>query len=95
MNQNKFIEELKKINIDLDSDKFETTLEEDVKLKKGTFIHGLGGSSDNDFSIFDYVVENGSVSGSANAELVSSYLNVLGDGFYRNNTYGITVRLPS
>ena len=44
---------------------------------------------------WEYKFENGSVVGSANAELVSKYLSVLGNGFYRNNTYGITVRLPS
>jgi len=44
---------------------------------------------------WNYVVENGSVSGSADTELVNHYLGILGDGFYKSSSYGCTVKLPA
>lgn len=51
-----------------------------VFLKKGTFIHGLGGSPDsyNDFKIFDYVCDNGFIGGDFNGRPTVKILNSVG-----------------
>ena len=53
---------------------------DDVFLKKGTFLHGLGGSPDsyNNFKIFDYVVENGFIGGDFNGRPTVKILNSVG-----------------
>ena len=43
----------------------------------------------------EYNIVDGSVKGAVNMDLVNQYLSILGDGFYRNSSYGCTVRLPS
>lgn len=51
-----------------------------VFLKKGAFIHGLGGSPDsyNDFKIFDYVCDNGFIGGDFNGRPTVKILNSVG-----------------
>ena len=53
---------------------------EEVYLKKGSFIHGLGGSAEsyNDFKIFDYVVQNGFIGGDFNDRPTVKILNSVG-----------------
>lgn len=53
---------------------------DDVFLRKGTFLHGLGGSPDsyNNFKIFDYVVENGFIGGDFNGRPTVKILNSVG-----------------
>ena len=49
-------------------------------LKKGAFIHGLGGSSDsyNNFKIFDFVCDNGFIGGDFNGRPTVKILNSVG-----------------
>ena len=51
-----------------------------VFLKKGSFIHGLGGSPEsyNDFKIFDYVCKNGFIGGDFNDRPTVKILNSVG-----------------
>ena len=60
-----------------------------VFLKKGTFIHGLGGSPDsyNNFKIFDYVVENGFIGGDFNNRPTVKILNSVGMWNIKENKY--------
>ena len=53
---------------------------DDVFLRKGTFLHGLGGSPDsyNNFKIFDYVVGNGFIGGDFNGRPTVKILNSVG-----------------
>ena len=63
---------------DIDIVKNKYNIGDNVFLKKGTFIHGLGGSSDNDFKIFDYVCENGFIGGDFNERPTVKILNSVG-----------------
>ena len=60
-----------------------------VYLKKGTFIHGLGGSPDsyNNFKIFDYVCENGFIGGDFNGRPTVKILNSVGMWNIKNDMY--------
>ena len=53
---------------------------DNVYLKKGTFIHGLGGSPDsyNNFKIFDYVCQHGFIGGDFNNRPTVKILNSVG-----------------
>lgn len=53
---------------------------EEVFLKKGTFLHGLGGSPDSydNFKVFDYVCENGFIGGDFNGRPTVKILNSVG-----------------
>lgn len=55
-------------------------INDDVFIKKGTFLHGLGGFSDsyNNIKIFDYVVENGFIGGDFNGRPTVKILNSVG-----------------
>ena len=88
-------------NILVDKNKYDVG--EDVFLKKGTFIHGLGGSTDsyNSFKIFDYVVENGFIGGDFNGRPTVKILNSVGMWNIKKDMYlkdyielysGVTVR---
>ena len=88
-------------NILVDKNKYDVG--EDVFLKKGTFIHGLGGSPDfyNGFKIFDYVVENGFIGGDFNGRPTVKILNSVGMWNIKKDMYlkdyielysGVTVR---
>ena len=70
------IELFYKNDIDIVRNKY--NIGDNVFLKKGTFIHGLGGSSDNDFKIFDYVCENGFIGGDFNERPTVKILNSVG-----------------
>ena len=65
-------------NIDVKKNKY--NVGDSVFLKKGSFIHGLGGSSDsyNNFKIFDYVCENGFIGGDFNDRPTVKILNSVG-----------------
>lgn len=65
-------------NKNIDINKY--SINDNVYLKKGTFIHGLGGSPDsyNSFKIFDYVVENGFIGGDFNGRPTVKILNSVG-----------------
>ena len=65
---------------DINTEKNRYNIGEDVFVKKGTFLHGLGGSSDsyNNFKIFDYVVENGFIGGDFNNRPTVKILNSVG-----------------
>ena len=76
---------------------------DDVYLKRGTFIHGLGGSPDsyNSFKIFDYVCDNGFIGGDFNGRPTVKILNSVGMWNIKNDMYlkdyielysGVTVR---
>ena len=67
-----------KENIDVIKNKYEVG--DNVFLKKGTFIHGLGGSSEsyNNFKIFDYVCENGFIGGDFNNRPTVKIFNSVG-----------------
>lgn len=67
-----------KEDIDITKNKYEVG--DNVFLKKGTFIHGLGGSPDsyNNFKIFDYVCENGFIGGDFNDRPTVKILNSVG-----------------
>ena len=67
-----------KEDIDITKNKYEVG--DNVFLKKGTFIHGLGGSPDsyNNFKIFDYVCENGFIGGDFNDRPTIKILNRVG-----------------
>ena len=60
-----------------------------VFLKKGSFIHGLGGSKEsyNDFKIFDYVCENGFIGGDFNNRPTVKIFNSVGMWNIRNDKY--------
>lgn len=60
-----------------------------VYLKKGTFIHGLGGSPEsyNNFKIFDYVCENGFIGGDFNNRPTVKILNSVGMWNIKEDTY--------
>ena len=84
-------------------DKNKYDVGEDVFLKKGTFIHGLGGSPDsyNSFKIFDYVVVNGFIGGDFNGRPTVKILNSVGMWNIKKDMYlkdyielysGVTVR---
>lgn len=62
---------------------------DDVYLKKSTFIHGLGGSLDlyNSFKIFDYVCENGFVGGDFNGRPTVKILNSVGMWNIKSDMY--------
>lgn len=64
-------------------------LNDDVFLKKGTFMHGLGGSPDsyNNFKIFDYVCENGFIGGDFNGRPTVKILNSVGMWNIKNDVY--------
>lgn len=55
-------------------------LGEDVFVKKGTFLHGLGGLPDSydNFTIFDYVCDNGFIGGDFNGRPTVKILNSVG-----------------
>ena len=65
-------------NIDVKKNKYKVG--DSVFLKKGSFIHGLGGSPDsyNNFKIFDYVCENGFIGGDFNDRPTVKILNSVG-----------------
>ena len=65
-------------NIEVKKNKYKVG--EDVFLKKGTFIHCLGGSKEsyNDFKIFDYVCDNGFIGGDFNDRPTVKILNSVG-----------------
>ncbi len=65
-------------NIEIIKNKYKK--DEDVFVKKGTFIHGLGGSPDsyNSFKVFDYVCENGFIGGDFNGRPTVKILNSVG-----------------
>ena len=67
-----------KEDISIDKNKYEVG--DDVFLKKGSFIHGLGGAPDsyNNFKIFDYVCENGFIGGDFNGRPTVKILNSVG-----------------
>lgn len=60
-----------------------------IYLKKGTFIHGLGGTPDsyNDFRIFDYVCQNGFIGGDFNNRPTVKIYNSVGMWNIKNDTY--------
>lgn len=65
---------------DININKNKYKINDDVYLKKGTFIHGLGGSPDsyNNFKIFDYVCKNGFIGGDFNDRPTVKILNSVG-----------------
>ena len=65
---------------DVEINKNRYNVNDDVFLKKGTFIHGLGGSPDsyNSFKIFDYVCDNGFIGGDFNGRPTVKILNSVG-----------------
>ena len=65
---------------DVEINKNRYNVNDDVFLKKGTFIHGLGGSPDsyNSFNIFDYVCDNGFIGGDFNGRPTVKILNSVG-----------------
>lgn len=65
---------------DIDVIKNKYNIGDKVFLKKGSFIHGLGGSKEsyNNFKIFDYVCENGFISGDFNDRPTVKILNSVG-----------------
>ena len=76
--QPKYVELYYKEDIVITKNKYEVG--DNVFLKKGTFIHGLGGSPDsyNNFKIFDYVCENGFIGGDFNDRPTVKILNSVG-----------------
>ena len=74
-------------NILVDKNKYDVG--EDVYLKRGTFIHGLGGSPDsyNSFKIFDYVCDNGFIGGDFNGRPTVKILNSVGMWNIKNDMY--------
>ncbi|MBR3162309.1 MAG: hypothetical protein IKF19_06240 [Bacilli bacterium] len=60
-----------------------------IYLKKGTFIHGLGGTPDsyNDFRIFDYVCQNGFIGGDFNNRPTVKIYNSVGMWNIKKDTY--------
>ena len=62
---------------------------DDVYLKKGAFIHGLGGSPDSyeSFKIFDYVCDNGFIGGDFNGRPTVKILNSVGMWNIKNDMY--------
>lgn len=74
---------------DVDICKNKYMIGDDVYLKKGTFIHGLGGSPDsyNNFKIFDYVCENGFIGGDFNDRPTVKILNSVGMWNIRKDMY--------
>lgn len=67
-----------KENVFVEKNKY--SLGEDVFVKKGTFLHGLGGSPDsyNNFRIFDFVCKNGFIGGDFNERPTVKILNSVG-----------------
>lgn len=65
-------------NVEIKKNKY--IVGDDVFLKKGAFIHGLGGLSDsyNNFKIFDFVCDNGFIGGDFNGRPTVKILNSVG-----------------
>lgn len=65
-------------NVEIKKNKY--IVGDDVFLKKGAFIHGLGESSDsyNNFKIFDFVCDNGFIGGDFNGRPTVKILNSVG-----------------
>lgn len=76
-----------KDNITINKNKYQEG--EDVFLKKGTFIHGLGGSPDsyNNFEIFDYVCANGFIGGDFTGRPTVKILNSVGMWHIKEDKY--------
>ena len=88
---------------DIEINKNKYKIGDNVFLKKGTFIHGLGGSPDsyNNFKIFDYVCKNGFIGGDFNDRPTVKILNSVGMWNIKKDIYlkdyiklfsGVTIR---
>lgn len=88
-------------NVEIKKNKY--IVGEDVFLKKGAFIHGLGGSSEsyNNFKIFDFVCDNGFIGGDFNGRPTVKILNSVGMWNIKEDMYlkdyitlysGVTIR---